>query len=69
MSDNPFKALELKLDRLIQQIERLDQENHELKQQKSDWLVERTRLVEKNELARNRVEAMISRLKSLENDA
>ncbi|MCH8256742.1 MAG: DUF904 domain-containing protein [Proteobacteria bacterium] len=30
------------------------------------WAQERTRLLEKNELAKNKVEAMIMRLKSLE---
>ena len=32
------------------------------------WVQERTRLLEKNELAKNKVEAMIMRLKSLEQD-
>lgn len=32
------------------------------------WLQERTRLLEKNELAKAKIEAMIMRLKSLEQD-
>lgn len=32
------------------------------------WLQERTRLLEKNELAKSKVEAMIMRLKALEQD-
>lgn len=61
-------ALEAKLDRLLALCERLKQENHRLREQESGWLRERTRLIEKNELARTRVEAMISRLKSLETE-
>lgn len=68
MSHDLLHTLEAKIDLLIQQCEELAAQNSELQQQKSDWLVERTRLIEKNELARNRVEAMISRLKNLENN-
>jgi cell division protein ZapB len=32
------------------------------------WLHERTRLLEKNELAKSKIEAMIMRLKALEQD-
>ncbi|MAZ89007.1 MAG: TIGR02449 family protein [Cellvibrionaceae bacterium] len=73
MTDQLLLALETKLDQLIQQCERLNAENMALKSQvaeadsrESEWNVERARLVEKNELARTRVEAMITRLKSLE---
>jgi cell division protein ZapB len=65
MSNDLLLALEAKLDRLIQSCNRLQQENAELKARESEWQRERTRLIEKNELARNRVEAMISHLKSL----
>lgn len=73
MTDQLLSALETKLDQLIQECGRLSAENIQLsqeitasKERESNWQVERVRLVEKNELARNRVEAMISRLKSLE---
>lgn len=56
------------MDRLIQTCERLQEENRELKTRANDWQRERVRLVEKNELARSRVEAMITRLKSLESE-
>lgn len=67
MSDD-LSSLEAKLDELIRQCSRLQQENAELKARESDWQRERVRLTEKNELARTRVEAMITRLKSLEAD-
>jgi cell division protein ZapB len=68
MSNDLLQTLEAKVDLLIQLCGHLADENSELKQHKSEWLVERARLTEKNELARNRVEAMISRLKKLENN-
>lgn len=65
-SESTLSTLESKLDALIDLCDRLSRENRRLQDQKSDWLRERTRLIEKNELARVRVEAMIARLKSLE---
>jgi cell division protein ZapB len=66
MAELSLKDLETKLDQLISQCQQLDDENTELKQQQEGWELERTRLTEKNEQARSRVEAMIDRLKSLE---
>lgn len=68
MSDELIKTLEAKLDELLRQIQRLQQENTELRQREKDWQRERVRLIEKNDLARSRVEAMITRLKSLESE-
>jgi cell division protein ZapB len=66
MSDELLLSLETKLDRLILLCNRLQQDNAELKVRESEWLRERERLVEKNELARSRVEAMIAHLKNLD---
>ncbi len=68
MSDEFLLALETKLDRLILLTNRLQQENAELKTRESEWQRERVRLIEKNELARTRVEAMITHLKSLDTE-
>jgi len=68
MSDELLLSLETKLDRLILLTSRLQQENAELKARESAWLQERVRLIEKNELARSRVEAMITHLKSLDTE-
>ncbi|MFK8069105.1 MAG: TIGR02449 family protein [Gammaproteobacteria bacterium] len=59
-------TLELKVDQLIQTVEDLSEENEALRQQQGALAVERADLIEKTELARTRVEAMISRLKSME---
>lgn len=66
MSNDLLLSLETKLDRLLMVCQRLQQENAELKARESDWQRERQRLIEKNELASNRVEAMITHLKSLD---
>ncbi|EIK46111.1 hypothetical protein O59_000132 [Cellvibrio sp. BR] len=66
MSDDLLLALETKLDKLILQCNRLQQENAELKARESEWQRERVRLIEKNELARSRVEAMITHLRNLD---
>jgi cell division protein ZapB len=68
MSDELLLSLETKLDRLILLTSRLQQENTELKARESAWLQERVRLIEKNERARSRVEAMITHLKSLDTE-
>lgn len=64
-----MNQLENRLDQLISLCERLDRENKSLREKETLWARERTRLIEKNELARSRVEAMIERLKSLETQA
>ncbi|ACE84242.1 putative conserved hypothetical protein TIGR02449 [Cellvibrio japonicus Ueda107] len=66
MSDDLLLSLENKLDKLILLCNRLQQENTELKARESEWQRERQRLIEKNELARSRVEAMITHLRNLD---
>ncbi|MFT6101726.1 MAG: cell division protein ZapB [Granulosicoccus sp.] len=65
MSEHTLQGLSQKLDQLIRQHEQLQQENQSLRQLEQDWQHERARLVEKNNVARTRVEAMIDDLKSL----
>jgi cell division protein ZapB len=66
MSNDLLLSLETKLDRLLLACQRLQQENTELKTRENEWHRDRQRLIEKNELARTRVEAMITHLKSLD---
>jgi cell division protein ZapB len=68
MSAEQFRALEHQVDQLIYRCHQLEQENRTLRSQENTWRKERTRLIEKNELARTRVEAMIHRLKALEQE-
>ena len=61
-----LQHLDTKLNNLMDLCERLQQENRSLKHQQQSLIEERSKLIEKNELARGKVESMITRLKSLE---
>ena len=65
-TETDLNHLEQRIDELIDTVSLLTNENTSLRQQKDKLNTERSHLIEKTELARNRVEAMISRLKSLE---
>jgi cell division protein ZapB len=66
MADNPLKDLENKIDDLISLCQQLNRENHALKAEVAGWRDERKDLMDKNELARSKVEAMIDRLRTME---
>ncbi len=66
MADNPLKALESKVDQLIALCQQLNSENKELKSAAVNWRRERQYLIDKNELARGKVEAMLTRLRAME---
>lgn len=59
-------ALARRIDDLGDRLRRMHDENRSLRQQQNELLSERAALLAKNEQARMRVEAMIARLKSLE---
>src|SRR5690606_30826069 len=61
-----LRALAERFDALAERIRRLAEENRSLRQQHEQLAGERSQLLAKNEQARSRVEAMIARLKSLE---
>lgn len=58
--------LEHQIEALVGAYARLRAENDSLRQLQDNLLAEKAVLVEKTELARTRVEAMIARLKSME---
>ena len=60
--------LEQQVDELLVLTQVLSKENTALRAQQKSWSTERAKLIEKNELAKSRVEAMITRLKSLETE-
>ena len=66
MAGNQFKDLEKKIDELIALCKELNLENGALKATIAGWRVERKDLINKNELARSKVEAMIDRLRTME---
>ncbi len=62
-----LKDLEDKLDQLIEQYNHVKNENSSLKTKQDSLVREKAKLLEKTTLARTRVEAMITRLKAMEN--
>lgn len=63
-----IKDLEDKIDELIEMCDEFERKTAVMHADQEKWLQERTRLLEKNELAKSKVEAMIMRLKALEQD-
>jgi cell division protein ZapB len=61
-------ALSQQLDRLLEHVHRLAEENRSLRHSQEQLANERAGLLARNEQARSRVEAMIQRLKALENN-
>ena len=59
-------ALEARLAELLERTTKLEDENRSLRASQEALVTERANLVAKSEQARTRVEAMISRLKALE---
>jgi cell division protein ZapB len=70
VSDEKFELeldqLESRIEHLIVLCKRLADENALLRTRIDSFDTERTRLIEKNETARTKVEGMIERLKSIE---
>jgi cell division protein ZapB len=64
-----LKKLEFQVDELISTCERLKSENRSLRGQHDTLVTERANLIKKTEMARQRVDAMITRLKSMEQGA
>ena len=61
-------TLEKRIDELIAICDELERKQGIMAAEQEKWVQERTRLLEKNELAKAKIEAMIMRLKSLEQD-
>lgn len=69
MQENDLQALMSRFELLIERVEQLKRQNALLVAQEKSWREERTHLIEKNEIARRKVESMILRLKALEQDS
>jgi cell division protein ZapB len=64
--EQELKRLEKRVDALVTVCDQLQDENHSLKQRQDALTAERATLLQKNEQVRARVEAMIGRLKAME---
>ena len=71
-SPNPVEAalahLEHQVEELLRTCAGLREENRSVRARLETLVAERAELIEKTELARNRVEAMIGRLKTMESN-
>lgn len=68
LAELDLRRLEVRLEELIQIVSRLKNENSDLRVKQEDLVAERAELIEKTEIAKTRVEAMITRLKSMESN-
>ena len=66
MTNLDLEQLERQVEELIRTCTQLKEENQSLRVSQEHLVAERAELIEKAELARSRVEAMITRLKAME---
>lgn len=66
MTELDLKKLEVRVEELIRACNLLKDENKSLRTRQENLVAERATLIEKTELARAKVEAMITRLKAME---
>jgi len=64
--EHELRRLEKRVDALVRVCDQLQDENKSLKQRQDMLTAERANLLQKNEQVRARVEAMIGRLKAME---
>jgi cell division protein ZapB len=63
-----INTLEKRIDELITLSDELESKHRAIEADRKKWTQERNSLLEKNEMAKAKIEAMIMRLKSLEQD-
>jgi cell division protein ZapB len=63
-----INTLEKRIDELIALCDELESKYRAIEADRKKWTQERNSLLEKNEMAKAKIEAMIMRLKSLEQD-
>jgi len=65
--DQALQRLESRMDDIVRVCDQLREENRSLRERQETLMNERASLLQKNELVRSKVEAMIGRLKAMEN--
>ncbi len=68
MDKTPIQQLEQQVDQLLRAGRRVREENLLLRSQQAAWLSERAQLIEKTDIARGRIEKMVTRLKQLDEE-
>lgn len=67
MSDESFNILSTKVDDLIDLCAEMKRENQMLKSDQSSWQNERQQLMEKNQIAKTKLQSVLDRLKAMNN--
>jgi len=67
--ETELRRLEQRVDELVALLAQLKEENRALRLRQDSYSIERAGLLQKNEQARTRVEAMIGRLRTMEQSA
>jgi cell division protein ZapB len=68
MEKSEIQQFERQIEELLRICRRSREENILLRSQQSAWLLERAQLIEKTDLARNRIEKMMTRLKEMDDE-
>lgn len=66
MEETTTAALASRIDDLIALCETLARENQALQREQAGWRLERAKHIERNELAKSKIDSMIDRLRSLD---
>lgn len=69
MHDPDLSELVQKVEKLLAINESLRSQNHAMRRAEAQWQTERSRLMQQNELAKIKVDDMISRLQTLERNS
>jgi cell division protein ZapB len=69
IAEQELKKLEFRINELIHTCERLKEENRLLRERQGNLNDERLSLMKKNDMARAKVEAIVTRLRALEQTA
>lgn len=68
MPNTTLTQVEAKLNELIRRYAELKREHQILQQKEGQWFAERNCLLEKNEMAKARIDNMLQRLKQIETE-
>ena len=68
MEASQIKTFSAKVEQLLAYCQKLEADNSTLKALQNEWLSERTKLLQKNDLAKTKIESIISRLKAMEQE-
>lgn len=69
MQTNELQSLQRKIETLLEIHADIRQQNMMMRNAEAQWQVERAKLVQQNELARRKINEMITRLQTLERNS